>query len=176
MVIRWCGDLVSWASAHRITKSPNNQNFEEILNMKKQILLIVMTLCAVSAMAVSLPSVSYNSYVTEANADNAFQLTVGTTFVNQSTVGAYSGSCNPDSWQSDINTCKTCCTGELMQCDWTCNGDKACEQGCMEQNKACHEACESAELGQPLDAPTAFLLAMIAAYGALMLYRRKQCI
>ena len=140
--------------------------------MKKQILLIVMTLCAVSAMAVSLPRASYNAFVTESNASNSYTLTVGTTFVNQSTVGAYNGSCSPDSWQSDMNSCKTCCTGELMQCDMACAGDKACEQACMEQNLACHDTCEHPELGQPLDAPVFFLLALIAAYGAVVAYRR----
>lgn len=141
--------------------------------MKKQILFVIMAMCATCAMAVGLPSKSYNSYVSNAHAEEGYSISTGTTFVNQATVGAYNGSCNPDSWQSDKNSCKTCCEGELDQCAANCAGNPACMQECFNQNAECHANCENPELGMPLDAPTAFLLALVAAYGAVAVYRKR---
>jgi uncharacterized FAD-dependent dehydrogenase len=60
--------------------------------MKKQILLIVMTLCTMSAMAVNLPSNSYRTYGLNTEPAQPYTLSIGTKFVNTSTVGAgYSG-------------------------------------------------------------------------------------
>lgn len=141
--------------------------------MKKQILFVIMAMCATCAMAVGLPSKSYNSYVSNANAEEGYSISTGTTFVNQATVGAYKGSCNPDSWQSDKNSCKTCCEGELDQCAASCAGNPACMQECFNQNAECHANCENPELGMPLDASVYFLLALVAAYGAVAVYRKR---
>ena len=134
-----------------------------------------MIMCATCAMAVQLPSMSYNSYVSKAASEVSYSSSVGTTFVNQATVGAYTGSCNPDSWQSDMNSCKTCCEGELDQCAASCAGNPnpTCMQGCFTQNQECHANCENPELGMPLDTSLYFLLALVAAYGAVAVYRRK---
>lgn len=144
-----------------------------LLDMKKQILSIVLMLCSVGAMAVSLPSTSYSSY-SGSSVGNAYTIGAGTTFVNQAMVGSYEGSCNPDSWQSDKNSCKTCCEGELDQCAASCAGDPACMQDCFKQNAECHANCENPELGQPLDAPVYCLMLMVAAYGTVMVYRRRK--
>lgn len=140
--------------------------------MKKQLLFVVMLMCSLSVMAVSLPKDSYNAYGVSAGSES-YTSSAGATFVNTAVLGTYEGACNPSYWNQDISDCKKCCTSELMQCDMMAAGNKQLEEACMEQNLACHENCENPELGQPLDAPTAFLLALVAAYGAVAVYRKR---
>jgi hypothetical protein len=138
--------------------------------MKKQILLIVMTLCAMSAMAVSLPNKSYNSYANRTSNSGAYTLGIGTQFLNQAVVGAYNGECDQyreggNLWTGDVSACANCCFTNYVcgEEDWDC----------LDARGLCMDNCGEPLGGLPLDAPTAFLFAMIAAYGAFAVYRRK---
>ena len=139
--------------------------------MKKQILLIVMTLCAMSAMAVSLPNKSYNSYASRTSNSGAYTLGIGTQFLNQAVVGAYNGECDQyreggNLWTGDVSACENCCLTNYVcgEEDWDC----------LDARGFCMDNCGEPLGGLPLDAPTAFLLAMIAAYGAFAVYRHKK--
>jgi hypothetical protein len=145
--------------------------------MKKQILLIVMTLCAVSAMAVSLPKASYSSYRGYVPTQDTYSLSVGTTFVNQSTVGAYEDLCGPNSGFSvtDTDPCPKCCQDNVFVPCLQTEGEAKAEE-CYNKQLQCVQNCQYAlgEERNPLDAPVFFLLALIAAYGAVAVYRRKK--
>ena len=140
--------------------------------MKKQILLIVMTLCAISAMGVNLPTASYKSFSANLPSQDTYSLSIGTTFVNHSTVGAYNGSCQPNNADNFGSDCYSCCIAEICPSN---------EDDCIDESNpksslflTCMEVCSGEYLGQsPLDAPVVFLLALIAAYGAVAVYRRK---
>ena len=144
--------------------------------MKKQILLIVMTLCAVSAMAVSLPRDSYKPYSGSLPSSQGYTLGTGTAILNHSTVGAYEGVCTTQSeWTSgDINPCPACCTTNVFL---PCLNEKkdAGASECVKLQEQCVDICSLAlnDFRTPLDAPTAFLLALVAAYGAVAVCRRK---
>lgn len=138
-----------------------------------------MTLCAMSAMAVSLPKNSYNIYRGTIPAADGYSLSVGTTFVNTSTVGAYADCLYPEYAKNDaqlFDACTNCCYapgGAYDEC-LISNSEAYCDQ----QADACVDKCQGDSLAlndqrEPLDAPTAFLLALIAAYGAVAVYRRK---
>ena len=147
------------------------------MNMKKQILLIVMTLCAVSAMAVSLPRVSYQSYNASIPTQEGYSLSIGTTFVNHSTVGAYEDVCGADSGfgSSDVHKCPSCCTDNAYDPCIREKGEEAWQE-CESLQITCINNCEDYALNEyrnPLDAPTAFLLALVAAYGAVAVYRKR---
>ena len=135
-----------------------------------------MTLCAVSAMAVSLPSVSYKAYSGGIPTQESYSLSIGTTFVNHSTVGAYEDVCGADSGfgSSDVHKCPGCCTDNAYDPCIREKGEEAWQE-CEALQIKCINNCEDYALGEirnPLDAPTAFLLALIAAYGAVAVYRR----
>lgn len=138
--------------------------------MKKQILLIVMTLCAISAMAVSLPNTSYSSYASRVTNTDSYTLSVGTKFLNQAVVGTYNGECDQyreggNLWTGDVSACENCCLTS-----YTCGEE---DWDCLDARGLCMDNCGEPLGGLPLDAPTAFLLALVAAYGAVMVYRRK---
>jgi hypothetical protein len=144
--------------------------------MKKQILLIVMTLCAVSAMAVSLPSRSYNLYSATSGNTEPYTLGIGTRFMNSSVVGAYYESgCKDQGLNQNEIVCTNCCAGVI--CNATDEYDILdCEADTPEAVwGACMSDCRGEHLNyqEPLDAPVFFLLALIAAYGAFAVYRRK---
>jgi hypothetical protein len=145
--------------------------------MKKQILLIVMTLCAMSAMAVSLPSKSYRSYGIENSNEQPYTLSVGTKFVNASAVGArYSGACTNLGKDLDdfTYTCTECCARSICEDVETESDINRCERETDDATWSyCMTDCAGHHLNQPLDAPTAFLLALVAAYGAIAVYRKK---
>ena len=137
--------------------------------MKKQILFIVMLMCSLSALAVKLPSDPYRSY--EGSVANTATYTIGsgTTFVNSSIVGSYEGICVVDKQNpSAIEDCEACC---LREAYIPCIQQGGTEETCGPLNKECFNACMGVSL--PLDAPTAFLLALVAAYGAVAVYRTK---
>ena len=145
--------------------------------MKKQILLVVLMLCSVGAMAVSLPSKSYNVFSGTQGSAGAYTIGTGTTFSNTATVGAYTGTCE----NAGVNVafgseCTNCCAGEI--CGATTDSEvDACEEENFDNIawQACMAACQGEHLGyeEPLDAPVFFLLMMIATYGAVVVYRRK---
>ena len=133
--------------------------------MKKQILFVIMAMCATCAMAVSLPSASYSSYTKSVVPEQGYTVGTGTTFINQSTVGVYEGGCTYQAWDGDVGKCQQCCIDEFAcgELDYECQiarGD-------------CMDLCGDPLGGLPLDAPTAFLLALVAAYGAVAVYRTK---
>lgn len=141
--------------------------------MKKQVLLFVlMFACWCSAMAVNLPTSSYRMYNTSLDADQTYTIGTGTTFINQAVVGAYTGNCQPQNGDNFGNDCYSCCTAEICPSN---------EDDCSDESKpesslfvTCMGVCSGEYLGQsPLDAPVAFLFAMIAAYGAVAVYRSK---
>ena len=135
--------------------------------MKKQILLVLMIMCATCAMAVSLPSNSYNSYAGTVASSEGYTLGRGTTFVNRATVGAYTGECDLEGeWGGDSDLCATEC------CDLRYPSSDQSEAN-LAARRACYLACGLPLGDTPLDAPTAFLLALIAAYGAVAVYRKR---
>ena len=134
--------------------------------MKKQILFVIMLMCTLSAVAVKLPSGPYKSGATGSQV--SYTTGSGITFMNQSTVGDYiAGTCSKGELKGDAadQHCEACCEEQYQVCEVLQNGD------CDELKKACINDCMGYSL--PLDAPTAFLLALVAAYGAVAVYRRK---
>ena len=118
-------------------------------------------------MAVSLPSNSYNSYAGTVASSEGYTLGRGTTFVNRATVGAYTGQCGDleIDWDGDSYMCGECCDETFSSSDQS--------EANLAARRACYLAC-GLPLGEtPLDAPTAFLLALIAAYGAVAVYRKR---
>ena len=140
-----------------------------LLDMKKQILSIVLMLCSVGAMAVSFPTTSHNSYNSPA-AGTAYTIGVGTTFVNQANLRAYEGNCTVDKQATNaIEQCEQCCIGEVLM---PCFGNGGDDETCGPAYKECINACIGVSL--PLDASTLLLITLIAAYGAVGVYRRKR--
>lgn len=135
--------------------------------MKKQILFVIMAMCATCAMAVSLPSNSYNEYAGTRASSNSYTLGQGITFVNSATVGAYSGECGDleEEWDGDSYSCGKCCDGLYPD-------DINTEEN-LAARRECYLACGLPLGDTPLDAPTAFLLALVAAYGAVAVYRKR---
>jgi hypothetical protein len=145
--------------------------------MKKQILLVVLMLCSMGAMAVSLPSKSYNVFSGTQGSTGPYTIGTGTTFANTSTVGSYTGTCENAGVNVTFGSvCTNCCAGEI--CGATTDSEvDACEEENFDNIawQSCMAACQGEHLGYetPLDAPTAFLLALVAAYSAVAVYRRK---
>lgn len=143
--------------------------------MKKQILLALFVMCSMGAIAVTLPSNSYSNYSGSAINTNPYVMETGTTIVNSSTVGAY-GTCIFEEYAKNeaalFDNCSRCCWGSPYdECRLTQS-----ESECDKLADTCVNECQhdSMALGDsPLDAPTAFLLALVAAYGAVAVYRRK---
>ena len=138
--------------------------------MKKQLLFIEMLMCSLSALAVKLPSDPYNSYAGSVGSSGSYTVSTGTTFINQSTVETYdTGSCTVDKQDPNaIQLCESCCMGDVFL---PCLQDGGTEESCGSLYKECYNNCMGASL--PLDAPTAFLLALVAAYGAVAVYRKR---
>lgn len=142
--------------------------------MKKQIIFAMCLLYSVCVMAITLPSKSYNASTIYASSGTGYSMSVGTTFVNQSTVGAYMGVCTKQEGDfiGDGSACMNCCLGEYE----TCKSDGHSILECAMAKDDCNAYCEYLSLGEernPLDAPVFFLLALIAAYGVVAVYRRK---
>ena len=139
--------------------------------MKKQILFVIMAMCATCAMAVSLPSSSYNPYVGERGSAEAYTMSAGTQFMNQAVVGAYyKGQCDDhrkggQQWTGDKSSCFICCNGQFPEEDRS--------EANLEARRECMNMCDLPLGESPLDAPTAFLLALVAAYGAVAVYRKR---
>ena len=135
--------------------------------MKKQILFVLMIMCATCAMAVSLPSSSYNSYASSVANTDSYKLGSGTMFLNRATGGAYTNQCGDleEEWDGDSNACGKCYDGYFPDYD---NSEEN-----LAARRQCYLACGLPLGDTPLDAPTAFLLALVAAYGAVAVYRKR---
>jgi hypothetical protein len=133
--------------------------------MKKQILFVIMAMCATCAMAVNLPNNSYNpmrSSITTSN--ESYTLGTGISFNNTAVVGEYvNGSCQVNKQDPNaITLCEKCCEALVFGEDGSLRD---------EDYYACINDCMGYSL--PLDASVYFLLALVAAYGAVAVYRRK---
>ena len=140
---------------------------------KSFILSIVLWLVSTALMAVSLPSSSYTrSFSGSADTYHA-SMGTGVTFSGFSTVGSgdytKTGMCTTEGVQGDPEECKVCCNRDLFV---PCMEDIGDIVQCGALNTECVESCTKGT-SLPLDAPTAFLLALVAAYGAVAVYRRK---
>ncbi len=126
-----------------------------------------MIMCATCAMAVNLPSNSYNSYAGTVANSNGYTLGTGTSFVNRAVVGAYANECGDleEEWDGDSYSCGKCCDGLFPDND---NSEEN-----LAARRQCYLACGLPLGDTPLDAPTAFLLALITAYGAVAVYRKR---
>ena len=128
-------------------------------------------MCATCAMAVQLPSKSYNSYTGIAGSNETYTTGFGTQFMNQAVVGAYyQNQCDEyreggQLWTGDISRCFICCNSNFPEDDRS--------EANLEARRECMNMCDLPLGESPLDAPTAFLLALVAAYGAVAVYRRK---
>jgi hypothetical protein len=102
-------------------------------------------------------------------------MSIGTKFINSSIVGAYADCLYPEYAKNDsqlFDVCSDCCFDSRYD---ECRVNNSVEY-CDKLASGCVDTCQenSMALGDsPLDAPTAFLFAMIAAYGAFAVYRRK---
>lgn len=150
----------------------------KILDMKKQILLVLMVVCWSSVMAVRMPSNPYTPYSGGTSVQESYSFSEGVTIMNQSTVGAYNNDvCGAESGfgASDVAKCPFCCTENVYDPCIMEKGEGAWET-CESLQLQCVSNCEDYALNEyrnPLDAPTAFLLALVAAYGAVAVYRRR---
>ena len=138
--------------------------------MKKQLLFVLMLMCSLSALAVKLPDNPYKSYPGSNGNSGSYTVSYGTTFVNQADVTPQAvGSCSYDKQNPDIiQLCEECCIGQAYL---PCFEGGGTEETCGPWYKECYNACMGVSL--PLDAPTAFLLALVAAYGAVAVYRKR---
>ena len=131
--------------------------------MKKQILFVLLMVCSMGAMAISLPSSSYNAYSNGSiSANEGYTLGTGTSFVNSAVVGAYtSGTCVVDRQDPTfLELCAQCCQGAVLS-----NGGTAADYG------ACMTDCSGVSL--PLDASVWMLLLLVSSYMVVALYRKK---
>ena len=135
--------------------------------MKKQLLFIVMLMCSLSALAVKFPSDSYSSYKgTMANTES-YRTGTGTSFMNSAVTAGYGNECgNIDNYYGDTPACTDCCDSYYSE-------DDASEAN-QQARRECYLACGVPLGDSPLDAPMAFLLALVAAYGAVAVYRRRK--
>lgn len=135
--------------------------------MKKQLLFVVMLMCAISAFAVKLPSDPYSSYKGSMANTESYTSGAGITFMNSAVTAGYGGECgNIDDYYGDSSPCTDCCDGYFPETDFSDANQQA--------RRECYLACGLPLGDTPLDAPIAFLLALVAAYGAFAVYRRKK--
>ena len=144
--------------------------------MKKQILLALMMMCASCAMAVSFPS----SGVGGGSTGEGYQPEsgFGPTYNNSVIVGNSGANCaqqNPGTWTSDQNGCSQCCWESVTQpCLIEAKASGTSAAHCETLGAQCINDC-AAYLGKsPLDSSVYFLLALIAAYGAVAVYRKRK--
>lgn len=135
------------------------------------ILSVCFWLVSTALMAVSLPSSSYfrNSY----GSSETYQAQMGTgVSINGYSVvgsGEYDTSvCTTEGEKGDPTVCQECCEREVLV---PCEDDGGDYLTCGALNTECIKSCTDGT-SLPLDAPTAFLLALVAAYGAVAVYRR----
>ena len=140
---------------------------------KSLILSIVFWFVTTALMAVSLPSTSYYRGATMSAETFQTQVSTGVSINGYSLVGAASYEstdvCTEEN-PKDVEPCRTCCRDNvLMPCLEENPSDPYL---CGQLNTDCIMSCTNGS-SLPLDAPTAFLLALIAAYGAVAVYRTK---
>lgn len=139
---------------------------------KNLILSVIFWLVSTALMAVTLPSTSYYRGTTESAETYQTQVSTGVSINGYSLVGAASdGSTNCiEANPQDVEVCRICCHEKvLMPCIEENPSDPYL---CGQLNTDCIMSCTHGS-SLPLDAPTAFLLALIAAYVAFAVYRRK---
>ena len=135
--------------------------------MKKQLLFVVMLMCAISAFAVKLPSDPYSSYKGSMANTESYRTGTGTSFMNSAVTAGYAGECGEETdYAGDTPACTNCCDMYYPE------GDAS--EANQEARRECYLACGVPLGDSPLDAPTAFLLALVAAYGAVAVYRRRK--
>lgn len=142
------------------------------MKYRNLILSVLFWVVASISMAVTLPSSSYNFYESYNTGNEGFTLSLGTTFVNHSTLGvsAYTGSCTSDEvWTGDVSVCEDCCAQEFKQC--MANGGTY--QNCKEQRGYCDTECGYKALNQQTPAGEALLLIPFALAYALVRRRRQ---
>ena len=145
-----------------------------------------MIMCAACAMAVAFPSEGYGSGAgsTGGTSESVGGVGgVGPSFNNSAILGNDGASCaqsNP-TWTKDANECSNCCFNTVSQpCFDEIIADTMAGRTpskttseCESLGTECNRQCQEYLGYSPLDAPTAFLLALIAAYGAYTVYRRR---
>jgi hypothetical protein len=137
------------------------------------ILSVLFWMVASVAMAITLPSTSYNYYDSYKAGNDGFKLSLGSNFVNHSTLTAssYTGSCTNDGvWTGDVSVCESCCAEEFRTCMANTNNYPDCSQ----KRGLCDYECEYKALNQE-DSPlgeTLLLLPFIAIYAVVR--KRKE--
>lgn len=138
--------------------------------MKKQLLFVVMLMCSLSALAVKLPDNPYNNYAGSTGSSGSYTVSTGTTFVNQADVSPQAaGTCMVDKQNPNaMDLCEECCVNNVLV---PCLKEGGTEDSCGPVYKECINSCMGTSL--PLDASVYFLLALVAAYGAVAVYRKR---
>ena len=140
---------------------------------KSLILSIVFWFVTTVLMAVSLPSSPYYRGATRSAETFQTQVGTGVSINGYSLVGTASDEstdvCTGENPQ-DVEPCRICCRDNvLMPC---LDENPSDPYLCGQLNTDCIMSCTNGS-SLPLDAPVFFLLMMIAAYGAVVVYRRK---
>ena len=140
---------------------------------KSLILSIVFWFVTTALMAVSLPSTSYYRGATMSAETFQTQVSTGVSINGYSLVGAAdyenTSACTTEGVKGDPTECQKCCDKSVLT---PCEDSGEDFYYCGGLNTACIESC-TAGTSLPLDAPTAFLLALVAAYGAVAVYRKR---
>ena len=145
-------------------------------NIRLVISVLVWALAS-ACFAVKLPTSPYSRGYAGPAENHSFQMGTGISIEGYSVVG--SGEYNPYSCttpgvQGDPTDCQTCCEKEvLIPCEEAAGDDFDKILECGTLNTTCIKSCTNGT-SLPLDAPTAFLLALVAAYGAVAVYRRRK--
>lgn len=150
--------------------------------MKKHILLALMMMCATCAMAVKFPA----SGVGGGSTGEGYQPEsgIGPSYNNSVVLGNSGANCaqqNPGTWTSDQNGCVDCCNNsvtypcmdEIMAIIAAGGTPDKTGADCEKLGFECTQVCEEYLGYSPLDSSVYFLLALIAAYGAFAVYRKK---
>lgn len=145
------------------------------LDMKKQILLVLMMMCATCVLGVTLPSNYYSSVTGSVPVSESFTTDAGITYMNASVVGAYDECIyDPKVYQNYPDLCTACCEPYFKQCIQEGNKDVS---ACLAVQGECVTTCQnnSKALGDsPLDAGAWLLLGMIVAYSIFTYYQKRQ--
>ncbi len=140
---------------------------------KSLILSIVFWFVTTALMAVSLPSTSYYRGATNLAETFQTQVSTGVSINGYSLVGTAdyenTSACTTEGVKGDPTECQKCCDLEVLTPCLEAGDDFLY---CGGLNTTCIESC-AAGTSLPLDAPTAFLLALVAAYGAVAVYRKR---
>lgn len=126
-------------------------------------------MCATCNMAVTFPSNGTDGSFGEGYEPVG---SVGPTFANSSVVGSAGVSCaeGNTNWTVDNNECSACCWNTVT---YPCLTEGGNGKECEDLGAKCISDCSEYLGYSPLDAPTAFLLALVAAYGAIAVYRKR---